>query len=138
MLLRLFVAVVIDVDFAAAVADFLTLFVCHTHTPPFPLSLSLPAGLCFVLIFFALLCPALSCPWLCPALRCSGLLSLLFFICCVVSQEWSPADAAWESNFERRLLQERERKRQLRLEQQLQVCVCFFSCLFCFVFYFQF
>ena len=30
-------------------------------------------------------------------------------------------DAAWESNFERRLLQERERKRQLRLEQQLQV-----------------
>ena len=42
------------------------------------------------------------------------------------SQEWSATDAAWESNFERRLLQERERKRQLRLEQQLQVCVCVF------------
>ncbi|CAN0282330.1 unnamed protein product, partial [Ectocarpus sp. 12 AP-2014] len=39
---------------------------------------------------------------------------------CESRQEWSAADAEWESNFERRLLQERERKRKQRLEQQLQ------------------
>lgn len=36
-------------------------------------------------------------------------------------QEWSAAEAARESDFEQRLLQERERKRKLRMEQQLQV-----------------
>lgn len=36
------------------------------------------------------------------------------------NQEWNASDAAWESNFEQRLLQERERKRKMRVEHQMQ------------------
>ena len=81
MLLRLFVAVVIDVDFAAAVADFLTLFVCHTHTPLPPL----PLPPCWFVFCFDFLCSALSCPVLplampCPALLWPALSALLYLL----------------------------------------------------------
>ncbi|CAN0326945.1 unnamed protein product, partial [Discosporangium mesarthrocarpum] len=39
---------------------------------------------------------------------------------CTSRQEWSKADAEWESDHERRVLEERERARKLRIQQQAQ------------------